>query len=103
MKFAQVAVIFALVACASAIPGHFGGEGHHVDYFAYPKYNFDYGVSDHKTGDLKNQWEARDGGVVKGSYSLKEGDRSIHRSYVADSHPIPVYHHGHGHGAYGHY
>lgn len=35
-------------------------------YQAYPKYKFDYGVSDFKTGDNKNQWEVRDGDVVKG-------------------------------------
>lgn len=36
---------------------------------AYPKYKFDYGVSDLKTGDNKSQWEIRDGDVVKGKYS----------------------------------
>lgn len=33
----------------------------------YPKYHFDYGVSDYKTGDIKKQWEMRDGDVVKGN------------------------------------
>lgn len=32
----------------------------------YPKYHFDYGVTDYKTGDIKKQWEMRDGDVVKG-------------------------------------
>ncbi|XP_071455829.1 cuticle protein 19-like [Hetaerina americana] len=70
-----------------AVPGHHGGEGHHVDYYAHPKYNFDYGVSDHKTGDNKNQWETRDGDVVKGSYSLHEADGTIRVvEYTADKH-----------------
>ncbi|XP_065369053.1 adult-specific cuticular protein ACP-20-like [Calliphora vicina] len=46
------------------------GHGHH----AYPKYEFDYGVKDSKTGDIKSQSETRDGDKVKGSYTLKEAD-----------------------------
>lgn len=46
--------------------GGYGGHGHHVDYYSYPKYNFDYGVKDHHTGDNKEQWEHRDGDHVKG-------------------------------------
>ncbi|XP_071455828.1 larval cuticle protein A1A-like [Hetaerina americana] len=87
MQIAQAAVIFAVVASSMAIPGHHGGEGHHVDYYAHPKYNFDYGVSDHKTGDNKNQWETRDGDLVKGSYSLHEADGTIRVvEYTADKH-----------------
>nr|CAD7416277.1 unnamed protein product [Timema cristinae] len=41
---------------------------------AYPAYKFDYAVHDPHTGDIKNQWESRDGDVVKGSYSLVEAD-----------------------------
>lgn len=44
------------------------------DYYAYPKYMFEYGVNDPLTGDNKNQWEIRDGDVVKGGYSLDEPD-----------------------------
>lgn len=44
------------------------------DYYAYPKYKFEYGVSDPYTGDNKNQWEIRDGDIVKGGYSLDEPD-----------------------------
>ncbi|XP_062556323.1 adult-specific cuticular protein ACP-20-like [Armigeres subalbatus] len=47
-----------------------GGE----DYYSYPKYKFEYGVKDYKTGDHKSQWEARDGDVVKGEYTLDEAD-----------------------------
>lgn len=36
------------------------------DYYAYPKYSFEYGVDDPHTGDHKKQWETRDGDVVKG-------------------------------------
>jgi hypothetical protein len=44
------------------------------DYYAYPKYKFEYGVSDPVTGDNKNQWEIRDGDFVQGEYSLDEPD-----------------------------
>ncbi|XP_044750366.1 cuticle protein 7-like [Coccinella septempunctata] len=58
-----------------------------VDYHAYPKYEFNYGVGDGHTGDHKSQKEERDGDVVKGSYSLVEPDgtiRTVH--YTADDH-----------------
>jgi hypothetical protein len=41
---------------------------------AYPQYSFAYSVQDSLTGDSKAQHETRDGGVVKGSYSLVEPD-----------------------------
>uniref|UniRef100_A0A182I6H6 Uncharacterized protein n=1 Tax=Anopheles arabiensis TaxID=7173 RepID=A0A182I6H6_ANOAR len=44
------------------------------DYYAYPKYQFEYGVKDPLTGDHKSQWEMRDGDIVKGSYTLDEPD-----------------------------
>lgn len=46
----------------------------HKDYYAYPKYKFNYGVQDSHTGDHKSQWEIRDGDVVKGGYELYEPD-----------------------------
>jgi len=54
--------------------GGFESYGDHKDYFAYPKYKFEYGVKDVKTGDHKSQWETRDGDVVKGEYTLDESD-----------------------------
>ncbi|KAJ8918350.1 hypothetical protein NQ315_008044 [Exocentrus adspersus] len=58
-----------------------------VDYVAYPKYQFNYGVADGHTGDQKTQTEIRDGDVVKGSYSLVEADGTIRTvSYTADDH-----------------
>ncbi|KAJ9591088.1 hypothetical protein L9F63_002369, partial [Diploptera punctata] len=39
---------------------------------AHPKYEFAYGVTDHKTGDNHSQKESRDGDVVVGEYSLHE-------------------------------
>ncbi|XP_070505804.1 cuticle protein 19-like [Chironomus tepperi] len=44
------------------------------DYYAYPKYKFEYGVHDPHTHDHKSQWETRDGDVVKGEYTLDEAD-----------------------------
>ncbi|XP_054262492.1 cuticle protein 19-like [Macrosteles quadrilineatus] len=58
-----------------------------IDYYAHPKYSYNYGVKDFHTGDVKNQWEERDGDVVKGEYSLVEPDGTIRTvSYTADDH-----------------
>lgn len=41
---------------------HGGHGGHHpVDYVAYPKYEFSYGIDDHHTHDHHGQKEHRDG------------------------------------------
>ncbi|CAG9858814.1 unnamed protein product [Phyllotreta striolata] len=106
--FAKIVVLAAFVACASAglIGGHGLGYGaisvahaapiavaahapvhETVDYYAYPKYEFNYGVADGHTGDHKSQKEVRDGDVVKGSYTVAEPDgtlRTVH--YTADDH-----------------
>ncbi|XP_055603575.1 cuticle protein 19-like [Uranotaenia lowii] len=58
-----------------AVEGGLGGSQQGgKDYYAYPKYKFEYGVKDYKTGDHKSQWEMRDGDVVKGEYTLDEAD-----------------------------
>ncbi|CAH0769210.1 unnamed protein product [Bemisia tabaci] len=58
-----------------------------VDYYAHPKYTFNYGVKDYHTGDVKDQWESRDGDVVKGEYSLVEPDGTTRKvTYTADDH-----------------
>ena len=67
---------------APAVKAH-----HDVDYYAYPKYAFKYGVTDGHTGDNKAQEEERDGDVVKGSYTVADPDgtiRTVH--YTADDH-----------------
>ncbi|XP_072940762.1 cuticle protein 19-like [Epargyreus clarus] len=68
--------------------GYGGDAGHgHGDYYAYPKYAFDYAVKDPHTGDHKTQWETRDGDVVKGAYSLAEPDGTTRIvEYTADKH-----------------
>jgi hypothetical protein len=54
---------------------------------AYPHYSFGYSVQDALTGDSKTQHETRDGGVVKGSYSLVEPDGTVRTvQYTADPH-----------------
>ncbi|XP_047526795.1 cuticle protein 8-like, partial [Vanessa atalanta] len=61
-------------------------QGHH-EYNAHPKYEFEYSVADHHTGDIKSQHEARDGDHVTGSYSLHQSDGSIRTvHYNADGH-----------------
>ncbi|XP_055534454.1 uncharacterized protein LOC129723963 [Wyeomyia smithii] len=69
------------------IGGGFGGgsEGGE-EYYSYPKYKYEYGVKDYKTGDHKSQWEVRDGDVVKGEYTLDEADGTKRIvEYYADS------------------
>ncbi|VVC93501.1 unnamed protein product [Leptidea sinapis] len=59
-----------------------GGQGWQT---AYPKYEFEYAVSDHKTGDHKHHHEERDGHRVRGEYSLVEADGSLREvHYNAD-------------------
>lgn len=53
---------------------------------SYPAYRFEYGVHDPQTGDIKKQYEERDGDTVRGYYSLVEPDGSIRLvEYTADS------------------
>ncbi|KAK9869680.1 hypothetical protein WA026_003428 [Henosepilachna vigintioctopunctata] len=48
-------------------------------------YSFSYGVKDLHTGDVKSQWERRNGDVIKGQYSLLEPDGSTRTvDYTAD-------------------
>ncbi|XP_059052331.1 uncharacterized protein LOC131846931 [Achroia grisella] len=52
---------------------------------AYPKYEFEYAVSDKKTGDHKHHHESRDGDRVHGEYGLIEPDGSLRKvQYDAD-------------------
>lgn len=47
--------------------GHDNGKhSHHEETHGHAKYEFGYGVKDTKTGDIKDQWETRDGDKVKG-------------------------------------
>ncbi|CAB0010522.1 unnamed protein product [Nesidiocoris tenuis] len=60
---------------------------HDHEHYSYPKYAFNYGVHDPHTGDIKSQYEERDGDVVKGAYSLVEPDGSVRIvEYTADDH-----------------
>ncbi|KAH1013868.1 hypothetical protein HUJ04_002796 [Dendroctonus ponderosae] len=97
--FAKIVALIMLVSCVSAgYIGYVGGHEEHpiyaapavkveTDYYAHPKYEFKYGVSDFHTGDYKTQEETRDGDAVKGSYTVAEPDgtlRIVH--YSADPH-----------------
>uniref|UniRef100_A0A1A9WGA2 Uncharacterized protein n=1 Tax=Glossina brevipalpis TaxID=37001 RepID=A0A1A9WGA2_9MUSC len=67
--------------------GHDDHHDHHHDSYSHPKYKFDYGVQDPKSGDDKKHWEERDGDKVKGSYSFKEADGTTRVvEYSADKH-----------------
>lgn len=78
-------MIFTLASIAQS--GYIQQPKPSVDYHAHPQYKFSYGVHDPHTGDHKSQYEERDGGVVKGSYSVADPDgtlRTVH--YTADDH-----------------
>jgi Insect cuticle protein len=51
--------------------GH-GGDSH--DYYHHPSYNFEYGVTDGKTGHEHTHSEHRDGDTVHGKYTVDEAD-----------------------------
>ncbi|XP_036337096.1 uncharacterized protein LOC118747214 [Rhagoletis pomonella] len=54
--------------------------------YQHPEYAFSYGVKDLHTGDVKSQWESRDGDTIKGHYSILEPDGSIRTvHYTADA------------------
>jgi len=54
-------------------------------YDPHPRYDFGYSVSDQITGDHKSQYEARDGDVVQGQYSLVEPDGHVRTvQYTSD-------------------
>uniref|UniRef100_A0A8D8Z4N3 Cuticle protein 19 n=1 Tax=Cacopsylla melanoneura TaxID=428564 RepID=A0A8D8Z4N3_9HEMI len=92
-----VLVLFCVQFCSSwPYPGYeqgaHGYDGYnsyapHYDHeqYAYPRYQFEYGVNDPHTGDVKKQYEERDGDKVRGYYSLVEPDGSIRIvEYTAD-------------------
>ncbi|KAF7274619.1 hypothetical protein GWI33_012704 [Rhynchophorus ferrugineus] len=55
------------------------------DHNSPQNYKYSYGVKDSDTGDAKQQYESREGNVVKGSYTIADPDgtlRTVH--YTAD-------------------
>lgn len=72
----------------------FAGEELAIEYgnpaeteYLPAKYDFNYGVHDEHTGDIKSQTETRQGDVVQGSYSVIDPDgfrRTV--TYTADEH-----------------
>jgi len=78
-------VTLALLLVAAALGGYPHTAQRYVYPDAYPHYSFGYSVQDSLTGDSKTQHETRDGGVVKGSYSLVEPDGTTRTvEYTAD-------------------
>ncbi|XP_061377899.1 cuticle protein 7-like [Danaus plexippus] len=81
----------------------------HIDYYTYPKFQYEYKVKDPYTGDIKSEHVIRDGDHVKGHYSLHQPDgleRVVHfysddkTGFHADvkyntHHHVPVYKHDH--------
>jgi len=96
MQSATVFLALALaVVAVNAVPypiggyGHGGGHfGHHgLDYYAYPKYSYNYGVADKITGDQKSAGEVRDGDLTKGYYSVVQPDGVLRTvNYISTPH-----------------
>ena len=106
MAFKFIALL-ALIAAASAVPQHYEHYQHqpaliktyqpavvkqivqpvlkHVEHEEPANYDFEYGVHDGHTGDVKTHHESAKNGVVEGYYSLIDADghkRTVH--YTAD-------------------
>lgn len=68
----KTVIVFALVVvCAYAL------EYKTFDYYAYPKYEFKYGVEDPHTKDKKERAEKRDGHTIEQEYAWGEKDREV--------------------------
>ncbi|XP_023313035.1 cuticle protein-like [Anoplophora glabripennis] len=62
-------------------------SGHHEEEHGPAKYEFEYGIEDHHTGDIHSQKESRDGDLIRGEYSLHEADGTIRTvKYTVDKH-----------------
>ncbi|XP_021963201.1 cuticle protein 19.8 [Folsomia candida] len=59
-----------------------------LDYDPHAKYNFGYAVNDPYHGDFHSHHEEKDGGVVKGQYSLVEKDGSGVRTVTYTADPV---------------
>ncbi|XP_050442997.1 cuticle protein 19-like [Adelges cooleyi] len=91
MKTCQiVAVLSAMAVCAVAVPifvdgGPRSSVAESGESYAPKDYKFDYAVHDPETYDVKSQWEAREGEVVKGAYSVLDPDGAMRLvEYTAD-------------------
>lgn len=60
-----------VIACGYAL------EHKIEEYYAYPKYEFKYGVEDKHTKDKKDREEKRDGHKVEQKYEWEEKDRKV--------------------------
>ncbi|CAG9838988.1 unnamed protein product [Diabrotica balteata] len=77
--------LLLLLAIANSNPLHSYAPAH--DDYKPTDYSFSYGVKDYHTGDIKHQWEKKDGNKITGHYSLVEPDGSIRTvEYSADEH-----------------
>ncbi|CAI6351407.1 unnamed protein product [Macrosiphum euphorbiae] len=83
MRSCQVfAALSVMTACTMAIPifvegGPRSQSSESAENYAPKAYKFDYAVHDPETYDVKSQWEAREGDVVKGAYSVLEPDGAM--------------------------
>ncbi|CAH0700780.1 unnamed protein product [Spodoptera exigua] len=81
-SFIAIACLFGV---ATAAPSAIGALPVATGSISIPRYGFNYAVNDPLTGDQKAQTESRDGGYVKGSYSLTEPDGTLRVvDYTAD-------------------
>ncbi|KAF9811879.1 hypothetical protein SFRURICE_021236 [Spodoptera frugiperda] len=80
--YSEIACLFGV---ATAAPSAIGALPIATGSISVPRYGFNYAVNDPLTGDQKAQTESRDGGYVKGSYSLTEPDGTLRVvDYTAD-------------------
>ncbi|ENN82835.1 hypothetical protein D910_10164 [Dendroctonus ponderosae] len=65
-------LVFALI-----VVGAYALEHKIIEHYAYPKYEFKYGVHDPKTEDKKERSEKRDGHKVEQEYKWDQKDRKV--------------------------
>ncbi|CAB3380168.1 Hypothetical predicted protein [Cloeon dipterum] len=81
LKISAAVLLLATAACAQ-LGGGKGGVGEqqgygHGGYYHTPHYNYEYGVTDTKTGDSKRHKETREGDSTHGEYSFTESDGTV--------------------------
>ncbi|XP_063922675.1 pupal cuticle protein Edg-84A-like [Zophobas morio] len=72
----KIPLLVLFLATAYGRPQHSYAPAHEYGSKS-PGYSFSYGVKDLHTGDVKHQWEKKDGDTVRGHYSVLEPDGSV--------------------------
>ncbi|XP_019773439.1 uncharacterized protein LOC109546771 isoform X1 [Dendroctonus ponderosae] len=85
MRFLQQSTTWIVLVAATVQCHAISVHQYAPEYDKPTDYSFSYGVKDPHTGDVKHQWEKKEGDTIKGQYSLVEADGSVRVvDYTAD-------------------